>query len=87
MNDTQKNEVRLKLVCAQNALRLVKQLAAVKEAQVHIDAAISTLFADRLYDYEPPVKKPIELHSDVELLAEIQKRLLMRQGPHGPATA
>lgn len=81
MNDAQRNEVRLKLVCAQNALRFVKQLAAVKEAAQSIDGAISTLYADRLYEDVPAPKKSIELHSDTELIAELQKRLSERGYP------
>lgn len=81
MNNNQRHSVELKLLCAKNALRFVKQLAAVKEADKSIDEAIVELFADRSYDYEPPVKKPIHLHSAEELLAELKNRLASRGAP------
>jgi hypothetical protein len=62
------------LICAKNALRFASQLACVKEGVKSIDEALKEL---SVAPWEV-AKKTIELHTDVELLAEIQKRLSSR---------
>ncbi len=84
MKDAQRNEVSRKLTLAKDALLHKQQLSAVKEAIKSIDEAIKELYSDKDYVYEPPVKKPIEFHSDLELITELQKRLSER---HPPAMA
>jgi hypothetical protein len=82
MNDAQRNEIKNRLEQARAMLDSAKQLQAVKFGLDRIDSAISALFADRQYQDYPPVKKPIELHTDGELIAELQKRLAKTY--HGP---
>jgi hypothetical protein len=67
--------LRILMLSAKVNLDSCKQLEKVKNAIICIDEAI--LETSRIDPWDPPVveKKPIELHSDEELLAELKKRM------------
>lgn len=76
-----KQHVEFLLDRANSRLEGCKQLAAVRLAQSDIDDAVKEINRKNEWDPKPIVKIPINLYSDVELLAELQKRLSERSYP------